>query len=86
MLLEQDGLQFPQGTPDIIIDEAIKTIPEVDGGYAYPLVEHIRSDIYCYSMLVSENYTNFMYTFYNNQNYDDEVVVTRTRVDMGASR
>ncbi len=78
---EQNGLQFPKGTPEIIIDEATKHIPEERVGYAYPLIEHVKSDLYIYSMVISKECTKYMITFYNNQNYDDNVIVTNIRID-----
>ena len=79
---EQDGLTFPKDTPAIIIDEAIKHVPDESVGYAYHLVEHIRTDIYVYSMVISEDWIHYMVTFYHNQNYDDSVLVAKIRIDI----
>ena len=79
-MLEQDGLTFPRNTPEIIFNEAVLHVPPSTVGYAYNLVEHIRTDIYVYSMVISEDFTMYMVTFYNNQNYDDNVTVTKTHI------
>lgn len=80
-MLEQDGLKFPDNTPQEILDEALKCIPPKDTGYAYPLMEHIRTDLLCYAMVVSEGFAEYMYSFYKNTNYLDDVLVIKTRID-----
>ena len=74
-------LRFPNKTPDIIVKEAVKHVPHDDDGYAYELVKHVRTDIYVYSMVICEDWLHYMVTFYNNQNYDDGVTITKTRID-----
>ena len=81
---EHERLLYPDSTPDIIIDEAVKHVPHEDVGYAYELKKHVHTDIYVYAMVISEDFTTYMVTFYNNQDYDDNVIVTKTRIDFGS--
>jgi len=49
--------------------------------FAYNPTCQVNTDIAVYAMVTSEDFTKYIYTFYNNYNYDTAVLITKTRID-----
>ena len=71
---------MPQDISDAIL-KVQQSLDEDNCAYSHDPICHTNTDVALYSMVTSEDFITYMYTFYNNYNYDDSVVVIKTQVD-----